>query len=61
MKRSLTNHLQVGTRIFAARQFGKGIAAGYDFGLLVHENRTQHQHTMKTYGEVFVQVTRETF
>lgn len=54
LKKSLINHQQVGTRIFAAMGFGKGDVFGYYCGPLVYENMTWRQHTTKRYGEAFV-------
>lgn len=58
--KSLINHAQVEIVINESREFGNMDVAEYH-GWLVYKNITRRQHTTNTYGEIFMQLTQETF
>lgn len=60
IKRSLILSPRAGTKVVAARGFGKWDIVKYYCESLMYHNMTRRQHTTKTSGKVMMQVTRET-
>lgn len=61
LRKVLINHPPAGSGILPARWFTKDDVVGYYYGALVYENMTKRQHTKKTSGESFMQVTQKMF
>lgn len=61
LKKLLINYPQAGTAILAHRWFRKTDVVRRYYAMLVYDNMTGSQHSMKPYGEALMQVTEEMF